>query len=271
MDNSPHALSLPDRPSLPSRGDPSGTPKLNQGRLLVSRLNLRPGERVLEVGAGTGELACYAAKFVVPGGHVTAIDPDPVRIAQAAARAPQNLSAWVGDAENLSAFADASLDAVYMNSVFHWLTDRELALKEAFRVLRPGGRIALNSANPGRPHQFTRLIRQAVNAQTGGAPWQWSSPLGFTASALQQSLITHGFGGVDLSLEEFADYYASPEVILELSQAYSYGHLTLPSHPNSILRARIIADFAARLEEFRTPSGFRLERYMIFATAIKAH
>src|SRR4051812_21750351 len=71
------------------------------GKVLIERLGLRPGERVLDVGSGTGLLAEHVAKIVGERGSVLAIDPLPLRIDIAQRRARSNLTFRVGDAYEL--------------------------------------------------------------------------------------------------------------------------------------------------------------------------
>src|SRR5262249_8757268 len=114
------------------------------GKRLVERLNLQAGERVLDVGCGTGRLAHWIAERVGPTGSVAGIAPLAERIALATARADA-ITFAVGQAEDLGAFADESFDAVTMSAVFHWVADKPRALAEIRRVLRPGGRLGVTT------------------------------------------------------------------------------------------------------------------------------
>jgi ubiquinone/menaquinone biosynthesis C-methylase UbiE len=110
------------------------------GKRLVERIGIREGSRVLDVGCGTGRLTRFIADKVGGAGKVVGIDPLPERIAVAREHAP-GIPFDVGQAEDLSAFADESFDVVCMSAVFHWFADKPKALAEARRVLRPGGRV----------------------------------------------------------------------------------------------------------------------------------
>ncbi|KAB5513295.1 S-adenosyl-L-methionine-dependent methyltransferase, partial [Coniochaeta sp. 2T2.1] len=60
---------------------------------------------------------------------------------------PGNFSFYEGRAEDLSRFAPASFDVVYVNSTFHWVQDQAGALREFARVLRPGGRLGISGGS----------------------------------------------------------------------------------------------------------------------------
>lgn len=103
-------------------------------------LALRPGERVLDIGSGPGFLCADMAAAVGPTGKVRGIDISPVMVARATARNRQPwLSYATGDATKLDE-ADQSCDAVVSVQVAEYVPDVAGFCREAFRVLRPGGR-----------------------------------------------------------------------------------------------------------------------------------
>lgn len=95
-----------------------------------------PGRRLVDVGGGTGN---YSRALRGEGWEPLVIDRQPEMLAQAAAKGLETLE---GDAQRLP-LADASVDAVMLVSMLHHVENPALALAEARRVLRPGGRLAL--------------------------------------------------------------------------------------------------------------------------------
>src|SRR5262245_26649247 len=100
----------------------------------------RPGERILDVGCGSGSFCRTLTPLVTPDGYVTGIDvsPDAVNLALrlSAADDPGGLSFICADGQDLP-FADASFDAAACISVLEFCQDPALVLAEVQRVLRP--------------------------------------------------------------------------------------------------------------------------------------
>lgn len=114
-------------------------------------LAVKPGERVLEVGCGTGNELLDLAELVGAGGKVYGIDISPGMLAVAHQKLslkpqPAAVELRVGDARQLP-YEDASIDAVYCSFTLELFPTDDMAtvLKEIRRVLKPGGRLGVVS------------------------------------------------------------------------------------------------------------------------------
>ncbi|MEP3278724.1 MAG: methyltransferase domain-containing protein [Stappiaceae bacterium] len=109
---------------------------------LCDAADIRPGHSVLDVACGSGATTRIAAERVSPGGAVTGLDCNEGMLDVARSRMP--LITWThGQAEALP-FEDNMFDAVLCQFGLMFFDDRQQALSEMLRVLRPGGRMAVS-------------------------------------------------------------------------------------------------------------------------------
>jgi arsenite methyltransferase len=256
-----------DSSELAETYDRVGTRQFNHGKQLVTDLKLTPGQTVLDVGCGTGLLSAHVAGLVGPSGKVEAVDPLPLRVALCKKRAPANLQAHVGAAEDLSRFADESFDAVYLNSVFHWLPEKLGPLREAFRVLKRGGRIAISTAASDAPHDFELLLKEVFRASDLAELDEVPSATTHKVSSVElyRLLEAAGFVSVELEIRTFVDHFADTSEVVAFNTASSFGNfLSVLSHEQRALAYALLEE---QLERRRETRGVRLERHLSFAFA----
>jgi ubiquinone/menaquinone biosynthesis C-methylase UbiE len=169
-----------------SRGNPSACPYsqrfiLDLPRPFMPRQTLRdilapaPGERVLEVGPGTGYYTLDVAPALESSGWLDALDLQQPMLDElmhrAAAGGVANIVPVQGDAQALP-FPDATYDSAYLVATLGEVPDRDTALRELRRVLKPGGRLVIGEGQPD-PH-MVRLDELRQHAERAGLRFELS-------------------------------------------------------------------------------------------------
>jgi trans-aconitate methyltransferase len=126
------------------------------GEDVVQLLNPRQGERILDLGSGTGYLTNVIAQA---GGRVIGIDKSPAMTERAHAAYPdlnfQEMSAT-------DFHFDTPFDAVFSNAVLHWVLEKEAAIDNIYHALRPGGRLVLEMGGKGNVEEIIVAIRKVL-------------------------------------------------------------------------------------------------------------
>ena len=149
---------------------------------------LLPGERVVDLGSGSGMDVFAAAAQVGPGGSVTGVDITPEQLAKAERlRRDEHVSFHRARIEQLP-FDNGSFDAVISNGVVNLSADKRTVFAEAARVLRPGGRLALADIVTARP----------IASRTSCQPDLWAACI---AGASQRDLYLQDIAAAGLELQ----------------------------------------------------------------------
>ena len=130
--------------------------------------SLRPGETVLDLGSGAGFDCFLASREVGPEGRVIGVDMTPEMVEKARGNARrggyQNVEFRLGEIENLPV-ADGTVDAVISNCVINLSPEKRKVFDEAFRVLRPGGRLMISDLVLSKP--LPDPVKESVSAYVG--------------------------------------------------------------------------------------------------------
>lgn len=142
-----------ERYFVPAIGEPVATASIRAAEL-------RPGERVLDVGCGTGIVARLAAQAVGSEGSVVGLDVEPGMLAVARSAAAGLDIEWIEASAESIPLPDESVDVVLCQMSLQFVPDRRRALEEMHRVLVPGGRFVLNV--PGPMSTFFEPLSEAL-------------------------------------------------------------------------------------------------------------
>jgi arsenite methyltransferase len=239
------------------------------GQRLVKELAITAAEHVLDVGCGTGLLAEHIAGLTGPAGYVLGIDPLPLRISLAAARARHGLEFRVGDAYQLGELPTAGFDVVCLNAVFHWLPEKSGPLREFAGLLKAGGRLGIGT-RLGNPNSSLREAMMRVMAQAPFSEHPYlrgvlAEPI--TEQLMRELLPAAGFAVARLEVQSSVRTYDSAEEIIRFSEASSFGNLF--AHLPAELKPAARALLKQELETIADGREFREERRRLIAIGIR--
>jgi ubiquinone/menaquinone biosynthesis C-methylase UbiE len=234
---------------------------------LLETAALQPGERVLDLACGTGIVARLAAERVGPAGTIAGLDINPGMLAVARAAAPPAAAiAWHQAPADATALPDGAFDVVVCQMGLQFFADKAAALREAYRVLAPGGRIVLNAPGPA-PELFIILADAlARHIKPGLAPFVQQVFSLHDTQELKALMAQAGF--TQATAEPDTKTLALPPAAAFLWQ---YVHSTplaaAAAEAGQAARAVLERDIAARWEPFAHEDGLTLDLRVVTASA----
>jgi trans-aconitate methyltransferase len=148
------------------------------GEDLLALLAPQPGERILDLGCGTGQLS---AAIAGSGAHVIGLDLSAEMLNQARGNYPE-IEFVQGDASDFA--LDAPVDAIFSNAALHWVKNAEGVGASVARALKPGGRFVAELGGYGNIQSIVDALR-AVIGPGANLPWFYPT-IGEYASMLER-------------------------------------------------------------------------------------
>ena len=247
--------------------DEGGVSLFPQGaRWLVEAATVRVGEAVLDVATGTGQVLFAAAEAVGPPGRVVGIDLTDAMLEHARrgieARGLANAEVEVGDAERLP-FPDGSFDRVLCGFGLFFFPDRDRALREFHRVLRPGGIVGTTTFAIDRAMAWRGALLTSLGVGTGTLVTQ---PLN-TVERIVAAFSAAGFAEVRVTEHEAPQLFADEEAWWR-SQWHGARRADTEAMDEET-RAHYRAAAFEHLQALRTPEGIRIPRPVLVTTAVR--
>jgi trans-aconitate methyltransferase len=221
----------------------------------LATLALRPTDRVLDVGCGSGDFTAKVAALV-PAGHVVGLEPQPSMVAEAEQRALPNQSFVLAPAQELARAAGDSVDGfdvVMSRSVLHWVPvrDHRSILEQCRQVLRPGGLLRIECGGGDNTRDVVPFLDGLAASVAGEravrAPWTFLHAGEYLDTLLDVGFdIEHGFVRTVAQRRPFDRESMLGWLHSQVIQAYEVG-----LDPNE--RARLRAAVDEHVDELRRP------------------
>jgi trans-aconitate methyltransferase len=198
------------------------------GEELLELLDPKPGEHILDLGCGPGQLT---AKIAERGANVVGLDASPAMIGQARQNFPQ-LSFVLQDASEMQ--FHEQFDAVFSNAALHWMLDRIEVARAVTASLKPGGRFVAEMGGRGNIRNIEREIESVASRYLAHPPAKrtYYPALGEYTSLLEREGLEvrmavlfdrptplEGEAGMEDWIRQFKSYYLEPLAADERAKA----------------------------------------------------
>lgn len=241
------------------------------GRDLVDLVAPREGDNVLDVGCGTGIIARLAAQHVGPTGKVTGVDLNPAVLAVAgkmlSSGAQVEFTQVPADALPLE---DASFDLVLCQQSLQFFPDKPAALREMYRVLRSGGRLAISVWRSIEHIPAYTALADAIEGHVSPAPAAFIRFVGSMddAGLLQDLVAEAGFREVNVQTASRTMRFPSvEEFVWQFIQATPMAVNPLITEADEATRETVVAEMKANLRQYEGANGlaFPAEAHVVTA------
>lgn len=228
-------------------------------RWVVEHMQLKPGDRVLELAAGTGALTAHLVRTAPPGVEIVATDLQPPMIEIGKKNVSDPGVQWeIADAQELP-FANGAFDWIVIQFGYMFFPDKDLAAKEARRVLKPGGKYASVVWNAVERNPVAQISKRVIGENLpDGVPKAFDVPFGFgNRPAIQAVLGGAGFKEVRFEDVELisqttaqnaaAGFCRGTPMAAEIAERVPERHDAIHSAVENALTKELGAEFTAEL------------------------
>ncbi len=238
--------------------------------MLIDAAELQPGQRVLDVACGTGVVARLAARKVGSAGAVAGLDINPGMLAVARSVAPAELGIqWHEASAEAMPLPDEAFDVVLCQMGLQFMTDRLQALREMRRVLRSGGRVAINVPGPIGP--LFQIVADTMRRHVGAQAESFVYAIFAMHKEREVERLLADAGVEPLRVEAQPLEFRLPPPAEFLAQYISGTPLSaILAGADDKVRAAIERDIVAGCQQFRDGDGMRYSQRLVTGVGRKA-
>lgn len=183
------------------------------GNKLISSLQLKGNESILDLGCGDGILT-EQLSLLVPDGYVLGIDASVGMIEKAKQNVHDNLKFRHMDINEMN--FDSEFDVIFSNAALHWVKDHNKLLKNTYTALKHGGIAVWNFAGDGNCKTFYEVMRKKIKEDRykeyfSDFEWPWFMPSKAEYEVLTENI---GFSEVTISEENADRYFANADEMI---------------------------------------------------------
>lgn len=220
---------------------------------LIEAADPQPGERVLDVGCGTGVVARQVASRLGVGSAVTGFDasPDMLEVAKAAGARERVAISWCeGNAEQLP-FPDGRFDLVLCQFALMFFHDKTAALSEMRRAVTANGRVLLSVWQGLDRHPFYQALHEVIQQRVGLSVLQDIFILG-NADRLRELVMAAGFQRAEIDPVSMTARFPNPDAFLAGEIEVDTAAIPSMQHLDASARQAMVAAIAA---DMKAPLG----------------